>query len=570
MKYKKLLACFAIAAVSATVVAGCGSNGKTATNEGTQAKSQEAKSDVTMPALVDTNYGTLLGTQTKGTYIFKGIPYAKASRFAMPEDPDSWEGIKTATTYGEGAPNSNDGVAVTDFMTPAGTDCVYKEDCQFLNVWTNSIDTSAKKPVVFWLHGGGWANGASNELSYYDGYNFAQNQDVVFVSINHRLNILGYTDLSAYGEEYANSGNVGVADMVKALEWVNENIENFGGDPENVTIIGQSGGGAKVMTLLGIPDAKDYFQKAIVCSGGVAGISADVAKAAGTALVEKCKSQYGLGSDEQALEMLKTMPYEDLLALSTDTGVGVGPVVDGTYYPAKTITDEGVLSDLAKDKPVIVSTTFSEIASGGMAQLTIDPVVSGISANMPKEIYLNVFTPALMDENGINQTLSQKYPENLDKILEAFKEAFPGHDDLDLAYLDNSALTTDGIDILNVMAEQSNAPVYRMYWAEKFPLFGGMTAWHTGGDLPFLFDNLETVEYMTAGDDGSLARIEKEASTMLGNFAKTGDPSFDDVTFKPYTTGEKAALIFDNDKTEVRNDFDGALRPLLPVPASMW
>ncbi len=610
MKKGKILSTLAVTIMATTIVAGCGSATQSASSvqadtaqegsveatenitteantesEATEDTSSESESanelseepdttqeseEATMPALVDTTYGTLMGTLENGTYIFKGIPYAKAERFEMPEDPDSWEGIRTAMVYGEGAPNSNDGVSVTDYMTPSGTDNVYEEDCQFLNVWTNSIESDAKKPVIFWIHGGGWSNGASNELSYYDGYNFAQTQDAVFVSINHRLNVLGYTDLSAYGDEYQYSGNVGVADMVKALEWVNENIENFGGDPSNVTIMGQSGGGAKVMTLLGVPSAAEYFQKAICCSGGVSGIDQETAQAAGTTLVEKCKTEYSLTSDDEALEMLKTMPYDELLTLSTDTGVGQGPVVDGDYYPAKTVADDGTVSDLAKDKPLIVSTTFSEISSGQMSNLTIAPAVAGISANMPVEAYLPTFCPALQSDEVIQQNLEAAYPDNLDEVLEAFHEAFPNHEDADLLCLDNSTLSTAGITILDAFAAESNAPVYRMFWAEKFPIFGGMTAYHTGGDLPFLFGNIEMIDYMTAGDNGSLNRIQDEATEMLGNFLRTGDPSFGDITFTPYTSEDKSALIFDNDVTEMRNDFDGTIRALLPIPTSFF
>ena len=158
----------------------------------------------TMPQLVTTDKGVLMGTVTDGTYIFKGIPYATAERFMQPVEVEPWQGIRTAMNYGETCPNGQTTVSVSDYSDPSGTDNQPNETCQYLNVWTRSVDPNAKKPVLFWIHGGGWFSGSSNELSYYDGANLSASQDIVFVSINHRLNVLGYTELSSYGEEYKN------------------------------------------------------------------------------------------------------------------------------------------------------------------------------------------------------------------------------------------------------------------------------------------------------------------------------------------------------------------------------
>lgn len=523
----------------------------------------------TMPQLVETDKGTLMGTVTDGTYIFKGIPYATAERFMQPVEVEPWQGIRTAMNYGETCPNGQTTVSVSDYSDPSGTDNQPNERCQYLNVWTQSVDPEAKKPVIFWIHGGGWSSGSSNELSYYDGANISAAQDIVFVSINHRLNVLGYTELSAYGEEYKNSGNAGVADMVMALEWVKKNIANFGGDPENVTIVGQSGGGAKVSTLMGLPAAKGLFHKAMICSGGISGIDLATAQAAGTALVEKAKETYHLTTDEEALECLKTIPYDELNELAKDTGVGSGPVVDGEYYPAKTIDDEGKLSDLAKDIPVVVTSTFSEINQSQFTFTTIQPAVAAISANMPAEAYVANFFRAYMSEETIQANLDQKFGEKKDAALEAFHKAFPDHPDVDALYVDNSVLSTDGIMILDTLAEQSNAPAYRGFYAYTMPLFGGIPASHTGGDLPYLFDNVECIDYMVAGDEENAQKVAREASTALANFARTGNPSIEGVEWPAYTAETKATLIFDTD-TEVRNDFDTEFRTFLEVPASMW
>ena len=227
-----------------------------------------AEATPTTSVTVQTAQGWLWGTNENGVNCFLGIPYATAERFESPVRFGAWKGLRAATVYGSSCPTGADNtLPVTDYMTKTQS---YAEDenCLFLNVWTPSVDPEAKKAVLFFIHGGGFSSGSSNELTYYEGKNMAAAQDVVFVSVNHRLNVLGYTDLSAYGEEFKYSGNAGQQDIVMALEWVQENIAAFGGDPENVTILGQSGGGSKVTCLMGTPSAVPLFSKAIICSGG--------------------------------------------------------------------------------------------------------------------------------------------------------------------------------------------------------------------------------------------------------------------------------------------------------------
>lgn len=218
--------------------------------------------------IVETVSGKVRGFQVDGTYTFHGIPYAKAKRFQMPEPFPSWKdrGVYDAHSYGFVCP-------MLDRETAWGEICVphrywpKDENCQYLNVWTQSLDETAKRPVMVWFHGGGFSAGSSIEQIAYDGENLSKFGDVVVVTVNHRLNILGYLDLSPYGEKYWNSGNVGNADLVASLQWVHDNIARFGGDPENVTIFGQSGGGGKVTSLMQTPAADGLFHKAIIMSG---------------------------------------------------------------------------------------------------------------------------------------------------------------------------------------------------------------------------------------------------------------------------------------------------------------
>jgi para-nitrobenzyl esterase len=220
-------------------------------------------------AVTSTGAGKVRGYIHNSIYTYKGMPYAEAKRFEAPQKPKPWQGIRSSMTYGPVAPLMNPTTSVQD-----ESEFVYhhdwgytNEDCMRLNVWTPGINDGKKRPVMFWIHGGGFTAGSSQELPSYDGENLSKKGDVVVVSINHRLNILGFLDLSAYGDKYKHSANVSILDIKAALEWVKANIENFGGDPNNVTIFGQSGGGAKVLTLMAMPSAKGLFQKAINESG---------------------------------------------------------------------------------------------------------------------------------------------------------------------------------------------------------------------------------------------------------------------------------------------------------------
>lgn len=216
-------------------------------------------------AVVQTQAGELQGYVQDGIYTYKGVPYARAERF-MPPHAVTWQGTKLALTYGDVCPQVPMG-GRSFFFT--GPEMHESKQCQNLNIWTPSLSDGNKRAVMVWIHGGGFQSGASNDLDSYDGENLARTGDVVVVSLNHRLNAMGHLDLSAYGEAYKHSANLGIQDLVAALQWVKHNIAQFGGDPNNITIFGESGGGAKVLTLMATPAAKGLFQKAIVESGAV-------------------------------------------------------------------------------------------------------------------------------------------------------------------------------------------------------------------------------------------------------------------------------------------------------------
>ena len=327
-----------------------------------------------------TQSGPVAGYIEDGVYTYKGIPYAKAARFMPPEDPDPWTDVRPSRAHGPTCPQGKRAGWWSDeqAFSMHWDDGFPDEDCLRVNIWTAGLD-GGKRPVMVWLHGGGFAAGSGQELISYDGANLARDHGVVVVSLNHRLNVLGFLDLSAFGSQYASSGNVGMLDIVKALEWVRDNIANFGGDPSNVTIFGQSGGGGKVCTLMAMPSAKGLFGKAIVESGSITELMDPAySRRVGAATVK------ALGLGQATIGQIADIPYEQLLeAYQTAMAqvkaeaqaegnlssnilnallFGNMPIVDGTVIPAQPGTPEALA--LSRDIPVIIGTTYNEFTPG--------------------------------------------------------------------------------------------------------------------------------------------------------------------------------------------------------------
>ena len=326
---------------------------------------------------VQTVSGPVAGYVDDGVYIYKGIPYAKAARFAEAEDPDPWTDVRPSRAFGPTAPApARSGWWSDDqAFTMHWDDGFHDEDCLRVNIWTGGINDGKKRPVMVWLHGGGFREGSGQELICYDGSNLARDHDVVVVSLNHRLNVLGFLDLSAYGAKYAHSGNLGMMDIVKALEWVRDNIGHFGGDPSNVTIFGQSGGGGKVSTLMAMPSAKGLFSKAVVESGSITNLmTPKYSRRIGAATVAN------LHLNPSKIDEIADVPYDKLLAAydaamkkvaeeAREDGAfptnfldailfGQVPVVDGEIIPAQPGAPEALA--LSKDVPVIIGTVYHE------------------------------------------------------------------------------------------------------------------------------------------------------------------------------------------------------------------
>ncbi|MBQ8021940.1 MAG: carboxylesterase/lipase family protein [Bacteroidales bacterium] len=441
---------------------------------------------------IATTGGDIAGYLENGIFIYKGIPYAKADRF-MPAESVSWEGVRSCRAYGPTCPQGartgwyNDEQA----FSSAWNDGFPDEDCLRLNIWTPGIRDGKKRAVMVWLHGGGFHSGNGQEWPSYDGRALAGGHDVVVVTLNHRLNVLGHLDLSFFGEKYAASGNVGMTDIVKALEWVRDNIGNFGGDPDNVTIFGQSGGGGKVTTLMAMPSAKGLFKKAIVESGSI------------TTVMDKKYSQrigrytvHNLGLSPLKADEITKVPYDRLLAAcqqavaqvreeaAKDGAVssnfllsilfGTEPTVDGTILPAQPGAPESM--ELSKDIPVIIGTTWNEFTVGQEDQM---------------------FKP--------------------------------------LAIAQAKDRTAYGC-----------APVwmYRFDW--ESPVLDGHLGSSHCMEIPFVFDNV-ALHYTITGGAPEDVELGHRISRAWTNFAKTGDPQSEGLPAWPaYTTDKGETMIFNN------------------------
>lgn len=492
-----------------------------------------------------TDAGIIQGYNYDGVNAFLGVQYATAERFQMPQKVEPWEGVKLAMYVGEVAPANKTTTSGAEFITPSGVDNVENEaTCLNLNIWTPTMDPDANLPVIFWIHGGGYSSGSSIELSYYNGYNLAASGECVFVSVNHRLNVLGYLDLSAYGEEYKYTGNLGQFDMIAALEWVQENIRTFGGNPDNVTIDGQSGGGGKVLTLLGMPAAKDLFAKAVVQSGGVSSTPQETS----VANTAKMMDNLGLTQDAAGVEALKAMPYVDLLAAANAARAGSGPVVDGDAYPAPTIVG-GVWTDISVDKPVMIGTALTEIMGNNVKNIAR-------LGRFPSDGDLSAYCLLDMSEEKFQELARAKWGDKADAAVEAFKKAYPTLDPRHCLF------TVTRNDDAAAAKAASGGTAYSYIYSYVFPIFGGCGAWHTGGDIPFFFRNIDMVDYMIAGDRDGAHKLEADASRALLNFMKTGDPSQEGIVWEPYTAENGAVMVFDVN-SEVRYHHDAEFQSIL-------
>ena len=414
---------------------------------------------------------------------------------------------------------------------------------------------------MVWFHGGGFMAGSSLESDAYDGANLAKSQDVVVVSVNHRLNAMGYLDLSGFGGKYQNSVNLGVQDLVKSLEWIKQNIAKFGGDPSNVTIFGESGGGAKVITLMGTPSAKGLFHKAIVQSGAVENMGMKLLEPKVSQRVGELTVQ-NLGLSENDLDKLQTMPYEQIAEASqkalaqtaqefdlrnvqnTDRiDLAWTPIKDGNIIPQHPID-----SDLAKGIPLLIGSNFAEWTT---FPLQLD---FAKSLNDNKNTWTN---------EQLDAKLSERFGSQKQAVLSAFKQAYPNRPVADALYAE-SFLRIPALQMANDHARQ--APVYNYLFTWDTPVMDGIPMSYHTSEIAFVFNNIDKAQKATGGTTQAYALADK-MSRAWGNFAKTGNPNAQGLPkWTAYTPENGATMIFDN-KSEVRQHHDRALMKLLKPQA---
>jgi len=499
-------------------------------------------------AVVETVSGKIRGSSCDGIFTFKGIPYAAstagAARFLPPQKATPWTGVRSSLTYGQVCPQpartgwANDEEAWLfnwDDGQPG-------EDCLRVNLWSPGLD-NRKRPVMVWLHGGGYTAGSGQELPSYDGESLSRRGDVVVVSINHRLNVFGYLNLADYGSQYADSANVGMLDIVAALEWVRDNIGNFGGDPGTVLIFGQSGGGGKVSTLMAMPSAKGRFHRAIVESGSTLRVGKeDVSRATAAALLKE------LGLDKNTVEKLHEIPVADLEAAA----------VKVTRPPRLT----GVINLRSmSERPGWYPVMDSRI----VAQHPFDPQASPLSASVPllAGSTLNEFTTGINHPDAFEMTqaemekhVSDAYQDRAGQVIASYRQLYPNANPFQLwSVIATSGVRRNVIDQCRRKAAQNAAPAYCYQFAWQTPILNGRPMSFHCSELAFVFNNTARCDRMT-GDGESARSLAAKMSDAWVAFARTGDPNGKGLPhWKPFTEAARTTMIF-NDRCEAKDNLD--------------
>ena len=479
------------------------------------------------PLIVRTKSGLVKGVEEEGTLAFKGIPYATVERFMPPKPVAKWDSVMVCDHFGPQVMQGNGLREMPESVMSEKNSCV-------LNVWTT--DTKASKPVMLWIHGGGFDSGSA---AGNPGMGLAK-QDVVVVSLNHRLNILGFLDLSSFGEKYRYSGMVGMLDIVQALEWIRDKITAFGGDPSNVTIFGESGGGGKVGTLMCMPSAKGLFHKAIIMSGTILNVNTKaMTEELGRAVVE----QLGIGPDE--LDRLADVPYAELVAagqraMAASIGTrtpgtpmmwGFGPAPDGEVMLQQPF--QPGFADISSDVPLMIGTTFNELQ---------------------RRVY---GTPLTLDE--AKEQLKATFGDRVDEYVAAFAEAWPDYTPQDLLSIDmmfrpKTLITADAV------AKTRKAPTWMYLFTWRSPADNGSVH---GYELNFCFNTPNLHGRVLPEPTDKDWELAANMSRSWANFAATGDPNVKGLPeWQAYTPENGECFIFDYE-CGVRRNFDRPLQKIL-------
>ena len=488
-------------------------------------------------AIVETTAGRVRGLLVDRVQTFKAVPYgastAGARRFLPPLTVTPWTGVRDAFAWGPRCPQTL-AAFVPEWQPLTGTEPM-SEDCLHLNVWTPSAARGGARPVMVWLHGGGYTGG-SPAARPYDGANLARRHDLVFVSITHRLNVLGFLHLAQIGgERFADATNAGQKDIIAGLEWVRDNIERFGGDPKNVTIVGQSGGAGKVSTLLGMPAAQGLFHRAIAQSGSaVTSMTAGAATQNAEALMSR------LGVKANQAETLQTLPVEQVLAAMQAPGGGRGfttsPVVDGRSLPANVF--DPAATPLSATIPLLIGSTETEV--------TWSPNTNYAEPADTAALRARVMRSLRVDEARATS------------LVDVYTSGRPKTSLLDLALImetDASQFRT-GVDL---EAERKSAagaaPVYMYRFQWYSPVSGGrLRAMHCM-DIPFALDNVDSSQAIVGGG-ADRQPLADRMSRAWAAFARGGDANHPGLPrWEPFTPTGRATMMLDRDCRLARDPY---------------
>jgi para-nitrobenzyl esterase len=486
----------------------------------------ETQTALTAP-IVRTAAGKLRGSRTGTVNVFKGVPYGASTagigRFMPPAGAESWTGIRDAFALGPRSPQPpmmlppqiqelSEGMRYED---PMG------EDCLCLNVWSATLDTAARRPVMVWLHGGGFFAGSGGP-SIYDGTDLAAKHGVVVVTVNHRLNLFGYLYLAELGgEKYADSGNAGMLDIVQSLEWVRDNIAEFGGDPGNVTIFGESGGGMKVSTLMAMPAAKGLFHRAIVQSGPMLkAISRDRATRFAQALLAKLNLNTG------QVDELQNLPYQQLLdACSAIPGgaFATAPVVDGGSLPRDPFDPDA--PELSLDVPMLIGSNATEFT-------------------------LFESPPDSMDDATLRDLTKQRMRLDdaaADRLIDVYKRVHGSNIEAHVALESDRFMRINSIRQVERKTAQGGARAYMYYFTWRTPVLNGRLRSPHAIEIPFVFDHPDAWKGLT-GEGSERYILAKKMSAAWVAFAHTGSPATPDLPNWPaYSSDDRATMVFDNE-----------------------
>jgi len=479
--------------------------------------------------MVETTSGKIRGAVLNKVNAFKGIPYGEATdisgRFLPPAKAKPWSGVKDALEWGPEAPQGPH----TEIPEVAATipKQGHSEDCLHLNVWTNSVSRGGKRPVMVWLHGGGFTSG-SGSYTIYDGANMARKHDVVTVTVNHRLNSFGFLYLPEIG-----ASNAGMLDVVAALQWVRNNIANFGGDPNNVTIFGQSGGAGKVSTLLAMPSAKGLFHRAIIQSGAnLQGVSAADAAKSAQMLMTKL--------NVKTAAELQRVPMDQLVQATLSTpGLRLSPVLDGKSLPEGPFTPAAPA--MSAEIPVLIGSTEFEV-----------------------NFFPNTnFNP--IDDAALRAAVRQATrtgDADVDKLVAVYRKGRPGYTNVELQQVIASDNFRAGVMTEAERKSAQKAPVYMYYFTWRSPVRDGkLKAFHTL-EIPFVLENVDEGKSMTGAGQDRYA-LQEQMSGAWAAFARNGNPNHKGLPhWSAFNTDTRATMIFGNE-CKAANDPYGAERSAL-------